>query len=134
MSSVSPSPAADAFAANSRASIASAPLRPADVTTNRASASSWGAVAVDPASSNTDAFMPSTSSADRPTRPTIFDIDASKFDAILTDAAPTPISGNVTPAVATTPAFCIEAPSCAMLRPPSDSSFFVADWASPIAF
>ena len=75
--------------------MASAPRKPAEVITKRASANSCGAFPVSPAKANTLSFIESTSSVAIPTRPTIFAIEVSKSIAVFAAAPPNRLSGNV---------------------------------------
>ena len=93
---VSPNPTAAAFAEASSVSVASAPRIPAEVIKNIASASSLGALAVEPDRFLTSAVKPCTASAESPTKDSILVMLASKSAADLIANPPAATIGIVT--------------------------------------
>ena len=91
-----PSPAADALAEASRASIDSAASRPDDRRKYIASASSVGARPVSPDRAKIDSFSPSTSPAVTPAKVCILVNTESKVPAAFTANPPSAASGRVT--------------------------------------
>ena len=119
---VSPNPTADAFADDSRTSMASEPLNPADVMVNNASANSWGPFAVSPDKLITSWRISATFSDDMPTNVSIFVNDLVKSILILIPAPATAANGIVMLDVIDDPTFFILPPNfridrCALANP-----------------